>query len=207
MTPAGPHLTRSFPGTGPGQPGHPHGLQFPGRVTWRPVITDGACVGPASEAEAASSLESHGAGLQAPPRPRPLRPARRPPDAAFCPDTPPTVTRAWGTRSHDGGQQEGPSVKPPGTLHGAETEGSPEWSGQMQVSANGRGSRRDGGDRGEHFRFRRRRDHRATDSGSALRRPRGLAGNSDSLAPVGPETLHLQVLPGRLRPETGTHSE
>lgn len=130
-----------------------------------------------------------------------------PPDAAFCPDTPPTVTRAWGTHSHDGGQQEGPSVKPPGTLHGAETEGSPEWSGQMQVSANGRGSRRDGGDRGEHFRFRRRRDHGATDSGSALRRPRGLAGDSDSLAPVGPETLHLQVLPGRLRPETGTHSE
>lgn len=64
-----------------------------------------------------------------------------------------------------------------------------------------------GGDRGEHFRFRRRRDHGATDSGSALRRPRGLAGDSDSLAPVGPETLHLQVLPGRLRPETGTHSE
>lgn len=77
MTPAGPHLTRSFPGTGPGQPGHPHGLQFPGRVTWRPVITDGACVGPASEAEAASSLESHGAGLQAPLTRRSVRTRRQ----------------------------------------------------------------------------------------------------------------------------------
>lgn len=200
----GSWLRHSFPGTEQGQP----------RPPARPPAPQAESLGDKSSPTGLmcgprlSKVPRSRAGLQAPPCPRPLQPVKAlgPPHSVQIHRQLLLGLGACILITAD--DKKAPAVKSPGTLHGAETEGSLGWSGHLQVSPNCWGSWCGvgvGQRRAPQIQDTTRPETTGPLTPALLSAdPWDRGGDSDSLARGVPEAVHhLQALPGEAQAADG----